>query len=441
MSNINRREFVKLTGGFFAASMIGFPYIAKGAGGKIVVVGGGTGGATAAKYLRLADPTLDVTVIEPVKEYHACYLSNEVVVGERTLESLAFGYDGLRKHGVNVVHDSVVGIDPVAKKITTASGASFNYDRAVVSPGVDFNWEAIEGYNEQVAEQTAPHAWKAGPQTLLLQKQLQAMPDGGKVIIVAPPNPFRCPPGPYERASLIAHYLQQHKPKSKVIILDPKDNFSKKPLFIQAWTKLYGYGTENALIDLIDGPKGGKVESFDPATMTLHAEIEEFKGDVICIIPAQKAAKVAVDAGLVEGAWCPVNKRTFESAKHAGIYVIGDASDAAKMPKSAYSANTQAKVAAAAIIDSLNGREPGVAAYTNTCYSIAGKDYGFSVAGVYQLSADGKTIDDVKIGKDKDGKDITAGGTTPIDASPEMLKREVTYAHSWFKNVTQDVFN
>jgi len=440
MTNINRREFVKLAGGFFAAGMMWFPYIAKGAGGKIVIVGGGTGGATAAKYLRLTDPNLEITLIEPSKEYHTCYLSNEVIIGERTLESLTFVYDGLRKRGVNIVHDSVVGIDPVAKKVTTASGAIFNYDRAVISPGIGFNWDAIEGYNEQVAAQIAPHAWKAGPQTLLLQKQLQAMPDGGKVIIVAPPNPFRCPPGPYERASLIAHYLQQHKPKSKVIVLDSKDNFSKKPLFIQAWTKLYGYGTDNALIDLIDGPKGGKVESFDSETMTLQTEIEEFKGDVVCIIPAQKAAKIAVESGLVAGAWCPVNKRTFESTKHAGVYVIGDASDAAKMPKSAYSANCQAKIAAMAIVDSLSGREPGIAAYTNTCYSIAGKDYGFSVAGVYQLSADGKTIDDVKIGKDSEGKDLLAGGSTPIDASPEMLKREVAYAHSWFKNLTQDVF-
>lgn len=429
MSRVNRRDFLQLAGSAVAVGMMGFPYIARGAGSKIVVVGGGTGGATAAKYIRLMDPSVEVTLIEPNPRYYTCYLSNEAVIGERTLDSLSFGYDRLRGHGVTVIQGFAVGIDPAAKTVKTADGRSFAFDRAIVAPGVDFKWGAIGGYDEQAAGHL-PHAWKAGPQTLLLRKQLIAMKDGGTVIIIAPPNPFRCPPGPYERASLIAHYLKQHKPKSKVIILDAKDAFAKQGLFTQAWKRLYGFGTADSMIQWVSAAEGGTVESIDVASMMVQAEIEEFKGDVINVIPPQKAGKIAVEGGLVEGDWCPVDKKTFESTKQAGIYVIGDACNASKMPKSGYAANSQAKVAAAAVVDSLHGREPGTAAYMNTCYSIAGPDYGFSVAGVYELSADGKTIEGVK----------GAGGLTPMDASPEMLKREVSYAHSWFKNVTQDVF-
>lgn len=430
MSNIKRRAFVRLAGTALAAGIIGFPYIARGANGKVVVIGGGTGGATAAKYLRLADPSLEVTLIEPMKEYHTCYLSNEVLIGQLDISTITFNYAGLEKHGIKIVHDTAIAIDAVTKTVTTLSGATFTFDRAVVAPGIDFKWDTIEGYNQQLAEQF-PHAWQAGPQTLLLQKQLIAMPNGGTVIIVAPPNQYRCPPGPYERASLIAHYLQHYKPKSKVVILDAKDAFAKQPLFFQAWTKLYGFGTDNSLIQWVNAAAGGAVESFNASTMTLSGAVEDFQGDVINIIPPQKAGKIAFDSGLVEGDWCPINPRTFESTKQPGIYVIGDASNAAKMPKSAYAANSQAKVVVAAIINSLNGRPPGMPAYTSTCYSIAGTDYAFSVAGVYQPSADGTSIDEVP----------GSGGMTPIDSTPTMLQREMAYANSWFKNITQDTFN
>nr|VFJ44794.1 MAG: sulfide dehydrogenase (flavocytochrome c), flavoprotein subunit [Candidatus Kentron sp. DK] len=432
MSKINRRDFVKLSGavaaGVAGAAMVGIPHIAKAGGGKkVVVVGGGTGGCTAAKYIRMADPSVEVTLIEPNPKYYSCYLSNEVLSGERQLESLTFGYEGLKKHGVKVVRDQVTDISE--KAVKTKGGQSFPFDRAIVSPGVDFKWEAIEGYSVEVAEKI-PHAWKAGEQTTILRKQLEAMKDGGKVIIVAPPNPFRCPPGPYERASQIAMYLQQHKPKSKVLILDPKDKFSKFGLFTQAWKKLYGYETDNSLIEWMGGADGGKVSAVNAGAMTVSAELEEFKGDVINVIPPQKAGKIAFAAGLTEGDWCPVNKKTFESTLKAGVHVIGDAASATKMPKSAYAANSQAKVAAAAVVDYLNDREPGEGSYLNTCYSIVGKDYGFSVAAVYKLSADGSTIAGVE----------GAGGLTPMDASPETLKREVAYAHSWLANITADTF-
>nr|VFK60616.1 MAG: sulfide dehydrogenase (flavocytochrome c), flavoprotein subunit [Candidatus Kentron sp. UNK]VFK69875.1 MAG: sulfide dehydrogenase (flavocytochrome c), flavoprotein subunit [Candidatus Kentron sp. UNK] len=430
MYKINRRDFVKLSGIVATGAMVGVPHIAKGgAARKVVVVGGGTGGATAARYIRMVAPSIAVTIVEPNRQYHTCYFSNEVLSGERTMESIRFGYQGLEKRGIEVIHDRALHIDAKARTIKLQGGQSLPYDRAIVSPGIDFKWEAIEGYDAKIANKI-PHAWQAGEQTVTLRKQLVAMPDGGKVIIAPPPNPFRCPPGPYDRVSQIAMYLQHHKPKSKIIILDPKDKFSKFGLFTTAWKKLYGYGTDNSLIEWVSGADGGKVSQLDAGAMTVSTEFDDIKGDVINIIPPQKAGKIAFDAGLMEGDWCPVDKKTFESTLHAGIHVIGDAADAAKMPKSGYGANSQAKIAAAAVVDYLNDRELGEPSYVNTCYSIAGKDYGFSVAAVYKLSADGKTIASVE----------GAGGLTPADASPEMLKREVAYARSWYANMTDDIF-
>ena len=426
--SIKRREFLKATGVVTAAGLVGIPYIARAAGKKVVVVGGGTGGATAAKYIKMADAGIDVTLIEPNDAYYTCYMSNEVLSGDRTIDSIRFGYDGLKAHGVNVVHDSATGIDAGAKKVTTAGGQTFDFDRCIVSPGISFKWDAIEGYDEETAE-SIPHAWKAGSQTVTLRGQLEAMDDGGTVVIVAPPDPFRCPPGPYERASQIAHYLTQHKPKSKVLILDPKDKFSKQGLFTGAWTKLYGFGTDNSMITWVSGAAGGKVSAIDAATKTAMGEVEEFKADVLNVIPPQKAGKIAADAGLTnDSGWCPVDLATFESTIAPGVHVIGDASVATGMPKSGYAANSQAKVAAAAIVALLKGEEPGTPSYVNTCYSIAGKDYAFSVAAVYQLAQDKSSIVSV------------AGGLTPGDASAEQFKREVLYAHSWFQNITSDIF-
>lgn len=428
MTNINRRAFIRTAGGAAALGALGFPYLARGASHRVVVVGGGVGGSTAAKYLRKLDPSLSVTLIEAKPNYTSCFMSNEVLSGDRTLESLTFGYDGLRGYGVDVVTDTVVGIDPVAKRVQTAGGKAFDYDACVVSPGVDFKWDAIDGYDETVAEEI-PHAWFAGPQTLTLRRQIEAMPEGGTVIIAAPPNPFKCPPGPYERASQIAMYCKHHKPRAKILILDAKDAFSKQGLFQEGWTKLYGYGTDNSMIEWVGAFSGGRVEALDPSTRTLQAEIEEFQGDVVNIIPPQKAGAIAFAADLVEGDWCPVDKRTFESTRHKGVYVLGDSSSAAKMPKSAYAANSQAKVAAAAIVARFHGLEPGDPTFVNTCYSIVGEDFGISVAAVYSLDAASNTITGVP----------GSGGVSPANASPELRRREVSYAHSWFENVINDM--
>ena len=428
MFTIDRRKFLTLAGAS-TASLIAAPHVARAAGGKVVVIGGGPGGATAARYIRRMDPTVEVTLIEANKDYYTCFMSNEVLSGERKLESLRFGFDGLAKQGVKVVHDLVTGIDGAAKSVTTKGGQKFAYDRCIVAPGIDFNWSAVPGYSAEAAEKL-PHAWKAGPQTTLLRQQLEAMPDGGVFVMVSPPNPYRCPPGPYERASLVAHYFKHHKPKSKVIILDAKDAFPKQKLFEQAWAKFYGFGTPNSMIEWVPAAKGGKPSEIDVAGLAVKTEFDTIKGAVINVIPVQKAGQIAFDAGLTEGNWAPVNKGTFESKKVAGIHVLGDGADAAVMPKSGYSANSQAKVAAAAALAMMKGAPPPTPAYVNTCYSIAGKDHAFSVAGVYTFDAEKNAIAEVK----------DAGGLSPIDASAEDRKREVSYAESWFRNITHDIW-
>lgn len=425
-TNESRRKFVQSLGAATALGVFGAPTLAFGATKKVVIVGGGTAGATAARYLRMADPGIEVTVIEANKSYFTCYMSNEVLSGERKLDSLKHGYSGLQKEGIKVVHDVVTGIDANAKTVKTKGGASFDYDRCIVAPGIDFKWDTIEGYDAATAQKIT-HAWKAGPQTTTLRKQLVDMKDGGTVIIAAPPNPFRCPPGPPERVSQIAHYLKKEKPKSKIVLLDPKKKFSKYGLFIQGWEKFYGFGTDNSMIDYVKSDGVVKVDAKGMSVTT--ASGNTVKGDVINVVPAQKAGKVGALAGLTDDkGWCPINLGTFESTIHKNIHIIGDASVAKGMPKSGYAANSQAKVCAAAVAAMLNGKEPGTPSYVNTCYSIIAEDWGISVAAVYRLAEDGSKI--TKVG----------GGLTPMDASDEHHRREAENAYSWLNNITSDAF-
>jgi sulfide dehydrogenase [flavocytochrome c] flavoprotein subunit len=425
--SITRRDFIKLSAAASAVGLVGFPMIGRSAGSKrVVVVGGGTGGATAAKYLKIFDPSIEVTLVEPNQHHYTCYFSNEVLAGERTLDSLRQGYEGLAKRGVKVVHKAATAIDAAGKKVTLDGGEVLQFDACVVSPGIDLKFESIAGYSAEAAEKM-PHAWKAGPQTTLLRKQLEAMADGGVVIIAAPADPFRCPPGPYERASLIAHYLKQAKPKSKVLILDAKEKFAKQGLFMEGWKKLYG-----DMIEWVPASKEGKVVKVDAATNTVWSgELEtEHKGAVVNIIPPQTAGKIAITSGLADDkGWCPINPATFESTLQKGVYVIGDASSAAPMPKSGYSANSQGKVCASAIAAALNGTAAPTPAYTNTCYSLIGHDYGISVAGVYKI-VDGKLVS-------VEG----SGGVSVANASPAVRKREAAYAQSWYNNIVADIFN
>jgi sulfide dehydrogenase [flavocytochrome c] flavoprotein subunit len=428
---MNRRDFVKAAGAATAVGLIGVPHIALGADKKVVIVGGGTGGATAAKYIKRLDSSIDVTIVEPNKEYYTCYFSNEVIGGERKLESIKVGYDGLKGHGINIVHDTATGIDGEEKVVKTEGGEELAFDRCIVAPGIELLYDKIEGYSEEAA-QKLPHAWKAGEQTKILRGQLEEMSDGGTVVIVAPPNPFRCPPGPYERASQIAHYLQQNKPKSKVVILDSKQKFSKQGLFTQAWEKFYGYGTDDSLIEWRAAPDGNVVSvDADSKTLVYGALEDEMTADVVNVIPPQRAGAIAQVSGLADDSgWCPVDQKTFESTLVPGVHVLGDACIAGKMPKSGYAANSQGKVAAAAVVALLNDAEVGVPSFVNTCYSIVAPGWGISVAAVYKLGADG-TIQTVP----------NSGGLTPMDASEEAHAREVQYAYSWYDNIVSDIFS
>lgn len=421
MNRMDRRTFLQGLGATVAVGAVGAPSLALGAAKKVVIVGGGTGGATAAHYLRRYDPSIEVTLIEPNKEYYTCFFSNLVIGGLRPLESIRHTYDGLAKRGVKVVHDTVTAIDGAAKQVVTAGGQKFAFDRCIVSPGIELVYGGVEGYSQE-AEKAIPHAWKAGEQTAILAKQLQEMPDGGLVVMVAPPNPFRCPPGPYERASLIANYLKQHKPKSKLVILDPKEKFSKQGLFTAAWKKHY-----SGIIERLGPDFAGTKFTVDVKTKTVKCDAGEFKADVLNVIPPQRAGKIAQVASLTdEKGWCPVDQHTFESKLVPGVHVIGDASIAGKMPKSGYAANSQAKVCAMAVALLLNGKDPLKPAYTNTCYSFVAPDQAVSVAAVYEL---------------KDGTIApVASGLTPADAPEAILRREAEYAKSWYNNITTDMF-
>ena len=429
MSRITRRDFLKLTGGASAASafglfgLSGMAHAAKHGkmGAHVVVVGGGFGGATCAKYLKRAG--VNVTLIEPSTKFITCPFSNYVIGGLQKIDTITHSYGALKKQGVNVVHDTVTDIDAAGKSVKLKGGKTLKYDRLVVSPGIDFKWNAIKGYDEK-ASGVMPHAWKAGPQTLLLRKQLVSMKDGGTFIMVAPPNPFRCPPGPYERASMVANYFKQHKPKSKVLILDPKDAFSKQGLFMDGWKKLYGN-----MIEWVPGKSGGKVVSVNTKTMTVDAELAKHKGAVVNVIPAQTAGTVAIKAGLAnETGFCPVDPKTFESKIHKGIHVIGDSSIAGALPKSGFAANSEAKICASAIAAMLKGEPVPEESFVNTCYSLVGPTYGISVAGVYRISDKGIT------------EVPGSGGVSPKEATDAFRADEAKYAYGWYASITADIW-
>ena len=418
-----RREILRFAGGLMAAGIGGRRLWAQTAA-QVVVVGGGFGGATCAKYIRRTDPSIAVTLVEPRRQFVTCPFSNTVLAGLRDLPSITQGYEALRQqHGVRVVHATAATFDPAQRHVTLDDGSTLPYDRLVLSPGIELRWGAIEGYDEAASAQF-PHAWQAGPQTLLLRQQLEAMADGGVVVIAAPEEPFRCPPGPYERASLIAYYLKTHKPRSKVLILDAKDAFSKQDLFRGGWQRLYP-----GMIEWIPRAQSGRVVRVDPKAGTVHTDFDEYKPAVANIVPPQRAAAIARTAGLDEGkGWCPVRPETFESTVHPGVHILGDAAIASPMPKSAFSANTQGKVCAAAVVAQLQGREPAAPALMNTCYSLVAPDYGISIAAVYRV-VDNK---------------LTAvpgsSGVSPLDAPDETRALEAEYTRSWYANIIADVF-
>ncbi|WP_310449181.1 FAD/NAD(P)-binding oxidoreductase [Sulfuritalea sp.] len=423
---LDRRNFIKLLGGASSLALAACAGTGGGLSGptggrRVVVVGGGYGGTIAAKYIRMMDSSIEVVLIERNDHFVSCPFSNLYIGGlMKDLSPLTIKYDKLTtNHGVKVLQAEVTGID-AAKKIVMTSSGEVTYDRLVLSPGIDFRTEEIKGYDAKSTPETIPHAWKAGPQTVLLRKQLEAMPAGGTVVLSIPLAPFRCPPGPYERTSMIAMFLKQHKPKSKIIVLDANpDIVSKAGLFKKGWKKHYE--------GIIDYRPAKKVTEVNAGKKMVTIEgIEDVKGDVINLIPPQRAGHIAVAAGLVgaDKNWCPVNPTTFESTIHKGIHVIGDACVAGAMPKSGYSANSEAKACATNIVNTMNGKELVDFSGINTCYSFLSAKEAVEVTGVYKVDKAKNAI-------------IAVPGS--VGVSPDLSEIEAIYAESWLKNILTEM--
>ncbi len=415
---MRRRDFVKLAGAAGALSLAGCA-TPGGGKGRVVVLGGGYGGATAAKYLRMWEPGIEVVMVERNDLFTSCPMSNLVLGGNRTMDEIRRSYDGLRRRGVQIVQDEATAVDADKRIVRLQRGGDLRYDRLIVSPGVDFLFGEVEGY--QAAQERMPHAWKAGPQTVTLRRQLEAMRDGGVYVLAVPLAPYRCPPGPYERASQVAHYFKKAKPRSKVLILDANpDVTSKGPLFKRAWAELYK--------DMVEFRGNSKVVAVDPGSMSVRTDFDTIQGDVLNVVPPHRAGEIAAKAGLIttNNRWCDVDWRTMESKAVKGVHVLGDATlSAPAMPKSGHMANQQAKVCAAAIIELMSGRAPNASpVMTNTCYSYVSDSEVIHVASVHQWDAGQSSIVPVK----------GAGG---VSAARNEL--EGKYAWAWAQNIWADM--
>lgn len=422
--SLDRRNFLKLGAagiaiGAFPGLAFAASEIIKKKGRRVVIVGAGFGGATAAKYIRTwSNNKIEVVLVERNAMFVSCPMSNTVLGGSRTIADLTHGYDNLKtKYGVKLVHGEVTAIDTEKKAVMLAQG-KLSYDRLIISPGVDFMFDQIEGLSAAVAEESIPHAWKAGAQTTMLRKQLEDMPNGGVVAISIPKAPYRCPPGPYERACQVASYLKNNKPNSKVLILDANpDVTSKKGLFMAAWKELYP--------DMIEYRANAAVTKVDVAGKIAKTEFEDVKADVLNVIPPMKAGAVAAMAGVasVDGRWCAVDFLTYESKVHKNVHVIGDAVSAA-LPKSGHMATSQAKICAAAIIELMQGGTPDQnPTVANTCYSMVSDSEAVHVANVYRFNAEKQAM-------------VAAEGG---GVSAQRSEIEGTLAGYWLKNILNDV--
>jgi NADPH-dependent 2,4-dienoyl-CoA reductase/sulfur reductase-like enzyme len=389
---------------------------------RVVVVGGGAGGATAARYIaKDSKGEIDVTLIEPSRTYYTCFFSNLYLGGFQELSDIAHSYGTLAAdYGINVVHDWAIGVDRDAKTVSLAGGGSVPYDKLILSPGIDFVDGAVEGWDVS-AQNKMPHAYKAGSQTELLKAQIMAMPEGGTFAMVAPPNPYRCPPGPYERVSMVAHVLKANNPTAKIIVADPKPKFSKMALFQEGWANHY-----EGMVDWIGEDFGGGNVSVNPDAMTVTIDGEETKVDVCNVIPAMKAGRIVEMAGVTEGNWAPVNAADMSSKADPDIYVLGDASQQGDMPKSGFSANSQAKVCANAVRGALTGSKVFPAKFSNTCWSLIDTDDGVKVGATYEATPE-------KIAK-VDGFISQTGEDADL--------RKATYEESlgWYAGITSDMF-
>ena len=416
---LNRRHFIGT--GLATGAVLAAPTVWGQAKPRVVVIGGGAGGATAARYLaKDSDGALDVTLVEANPVYATCFFSNLYLGGIRAFDSLQHGYDRIGA-GVTVVHDLATAVDRAARTVTLRGGQVLAYDRLVLSPGIDFKDGSVPGWTVEHAE-IMPHAYKAGPQTQLLKAMVQAMPQGGTLAMVAPPNPYRCPPGPYERISMIAHLLKAGNPTAKILILDPKEKFSKQALFEEAWGKYY-----NGMVDWISPEFGGGAVEVRPDTMEVVIEGQAQKVDVCNVIPGQIAGKIAALAGVTDDSgWAPVDPATMQARADATVYVLGDSSAQGDMPKSGFSANSQAKVASMTIRGELLGSKVFAAKYSNTCWSLLAPDDAVKVGASYEPTAE-------KI----------ASVESFISATGEdAALRKATYDESlgWYAGITADMF-
>ena len=412
---MKRRDFLKLAG---AVSVAGCATPAPSKA-RVVVVGGGFGGATAAKYIRLWDPSLDVVLVEREATFVSCPISNLVLGGFTTLGDISRNHDGLKRHGVQLVRDEVTAIDAAKKVVRLARGGDLAYERLVVSPGIDFQFREIQGFEAAMNDGSVLHAWKAGPQTVALRRQLEQMRDGGVYLLSVPLAPYRCPPGPYERASMVAAYFKQAKPRSKVLVLDANpDVTSKAGLFKRAWGDLYP--------GILEYRGGARAVAVDGKAKTVKLEVEDVKGDVLNVVPPHRAGDIAAKAGLIttNNRWCDVDWRTMESKAVKGVHVLGDATlSAPAMPKSASMANNHAKIAAAAIVELLRGRTPEPVKIINTCYSFVAEKEAIRVSSVHEWEPGQGTLVAVK----------GSGGV-----SAARSEAEANYAWSWARTIWAD---
>lgn len=418
---LNRRTFLGAAGA--ASVTLASPIVLADGHAKprVVVVGGGAGGATAARYIaKDSKGEIDVTLIEPTRMYYTCFFSNLYIGGFKEIDDIGHSYGKLAAGGVNVVHDWATGVDRDAKTVALAGGGSVPYDKLILSPGIDFVDGAVEGWDLS-AQNAMPHAYKAGSQSELLKAQLMAMPAGGTFAMIAPPNPYRCPPGPYERVSMVAHYLKNNNPTAKIIVADPKPKFSKMALFQEGWSDHY-----DGMIDWVGEEFGGANVSVDPNAMTVTIDGEETKVDVCNVIPAMKAGRIAELAGVTEGNWAPVNAADMSTKADSDVYVLGDASQQGDMPKSGFSANSQAKVCANAVRGALTGSKVFPAKFSNTCWSLITTNDGVKVGATYEATPEKIAKVDGFISKTGESDDV----------------RKATYEESegWYSGITTDMF-
>ncbi len=420
MTKLNRRHFTALAGA--AAASLAAPAVLAGAKMKLVVIGGGPGGATTARYVAKGAKDVAVSIIEPKHHFTTCFFSNLYLGGFRTLDSITHSYGTLAaKYGINMIHDVAVDVDGAGKKVKLGRGEDMAYDRLVVSPGIDMRYDTIEGYSAEAAT-IMPHAWQAGTQSATLKQQLEAMEDGGTVVVAPPPNPFRCPPGPYERVCMIAHYLKANKPKSKIIVLDAKNKFSKQALFQEAWANHY-----DGMIEWLPEEVTGGVKAVKTGSMEIVTDSDTIKANVANIIPAQTAGIIAKRAGLTgDSGWCPIDPHSMRSKKDENIFVIGDASVASAMPKSGFSANSQAKVAANAITADLTGSKKFPAKFRNTCWSLVAANDGVKVGADYKGG-------DAKI-------EVTSKFISKTGEAADLRAQTAEEGNGWYAGITKDIF-